>query len=406
MKNIYIIYVILFGAFIGISLPLPLLGPLLLSEASPFALAENHRYLFLSLALAAFPLGNLIGAPLMGFFSDRLGKKKMLVGGLIGGCFFYLLTGLSIAQGNILLLLVARCLCGLCEGNSAIAQSYIAKSASAKEKPRLFGAMIAVISVGYVAGPLVGGFLSNANFIPFASNSLPFYFVAGIIGLTVILVACTFESDSASDPSIQAGFVDGMKDILKETIFTRLLFLALFLAMGRALFIDFLSSFLTIRFGVASDQTTWLWMLIAAVWGISALFCDFASKKISYNVKIIASCSVASFTIIILSLSQTMTSVAVLSCIMALSLALAGAINAVLVSDAAPKRHLGLAMGLLSSTYLGGEVTACLSGGTLLSFSTTTPFLVSGGLLLLVALGFIVASAKSGLDECSRAKSP
>lgn len=395
MKNIYIIYAVLFGAFIGISLPLPLLGPLLLSETSPFALADNQRYLFLSLALAAFPLGNLVGAPLMGFFSVRLGKKRMLLGGLIGGCLFYLLSGLAIAQGNILLLLISRLLCGLCEGNSAIAQSFIAHGASAHEKPRLFGTMIAVISVGYVAGPLVGGLLTNINIIPFASNALPFYFVAGFIGLTALLVAYRFENDLLRGLPVQTSFVDGVKSVFKETMFSRLIMLALLLAIGRSLYIDFFSSFLSVRFSVESNQTTLLWMVLAAVWGISALFCDFAPQRLSYHKKMTISCCLAGSMSIIISLSHTMTSVTVLSCIMVMGLALAGAINAVLVSNAAPPSHMGLAMGLLSSTYLCGEVTACIVGGKLLSFSDQAPFMVSGGLLLAVAYGFVVLSARN-----------
>lgn len=393
MKNIFIVYAVLFGAFIGISLPLPLLGPLLLSEISPFAIATDKRYLFLSLALAAFPLGNLIGAPIMGFISDRVGQKRVLFLGLSGGSIFYFLSGLSITQGNIFLLLISRFLCGLCEGNAAIAQSYIAKGASPEEKPKLIGTMIAVMSIGYVAGPLVGGLLTNANIIPFASMALPFYFVAGFIALTAIFVANRFENIAQEPPS--GSFVAGFRQLFEQTIFARLMMLTLMLAIGRSLFIDFLASYLNLGFKIASDQCTWLWVLLAVIWGITARYCDFARKRLSYQAKMIGACALAGTAVIFICLSESMLAMTLLSSLMVFGLALAGAINAVLVSDSTSKAHMGLAMGILSATYLCGEVIASFGGGVLLALSEKVPFLLSGSFLWAVSLGFFVLGLRA-----------
>ncbi len=400
MRTFFIVYAVIFGAFIGISLPLPLLGPLFLSATSPFAFGESERYLFLSLTLAAFPLGNLLGAPLIGFISDRMGRKRMLLATLLGGAIFYALSGFAIAQGNILLLVLSRLLCGLCEGNAAIAQSYIANNATPDNKPRLIGIMIATMSVGYVAGPLVGGLLTDDNLIPGASFALPFYFVACYVMITTLLVVRYFASDNDQAKEVPSGsFVAGLRHLFLNPTFKRLIILTLILAVGRSLYLDFFASFLVLRLGMSSGETTWLWVLTAAIWGTVALFSDFAAKIISYQVKMILACSLAGTFAILSSHSQSILSIGIFSSILVIGLSLASAINALLVSDAAPKSHMGMAMGLLSSTYLCGEVASSLSGGTLLHLSDGTPFIVSGILLLIVASLFFYFLPKKARDS-------
>jgi MFS family permease len=390
MKNIFIVYAVLFGAFIGISLPLPLLGPLILSEDSPFSLAFDQRYLFLSLALAAFPLGNLIGAPVMGYISDRLGEKLLLLLGLLGASLFYVLSGFAIAQGNYFLLLASRFLCGLCEGNAAIAQSYIAKDADPAQKPKLMGSMIAVISVGYVAGPLIGAFFTNAHLVPYASMALPFYFVAAFLLLTAVFVAIRFKNTSHLGNSSVSSLSVGFKQLFQQTIFTRLIILTILLAIGRSLYIDFLSSYLKVHFAMTTDQSTWLWVLLAIIWGATALFCDFAKKRLSYEAKMTLACVLAGTCVIFLAFSDSILTTTLLSILIVFGLALAGAINAVLVSDSASKAHMGLAMGILSSTYLCGEVAACFGGGFLLRLSDEAPFIMSGSFLWVASAGFLL----------------
>jgi DHA1 family multidrug resistance protein-like MFS transporter len=386
MQNLPILYAVLFGAYIGVSLPLPLLGPLILSAESPFALS-SEKFFVLSIVLAAFPLGSLFGAPLFGYFSDRFGKKRVLIMGLFIGGVCYALCGVAIACGNILLLIVARLVGGFGEGNATIAQSYIAQSADQHQRARLFGVMIAVMSVGYVAGPLLGAVATDVAIIPFASMALPFYVVAIFIGATLVLVAIFFKRDHASMTHAM-GFVDGIKELYHYASFRYLIILAVFMAMGRSFYIDFLASFLTMRFSLAHDAGTLLWVLLAVVWGIAALFTDSGSRYASHQTKLIMATSLGSFSVLLIALIPNYMSLVIVSVFMVIGCALAGSLNAVLVSSAAPHSQLGLAMGILGSTYLLGEVTACFLGGILLKIDEAAPFVTSSILLFVATVGF------------------
>ena len=44
-----------------------------------------------TIAMGAYSLGQLISAPLWGRLSDRVGRKPILIAGLLGGCASYLM---------------------------------------------------------------------------------------------------------------------------------------------------------------------------------------------------------------------------------------------------------------------------------------------------------------------------
>lgn len=387
-RNLLITYAVLFGAYIGISLPLPLMGPLILSAHSPFIIPTDFKHLYLSLVLAAFPLGHLLGAPLMGALSDRFGRKKMLLVGLSGGAIFYAFSALAIYQGNILSLMVSRFLSGLFEGNAAIAQSFLVTISTEENKARRFGVMGAVMSVGYIMGPVIGGIFQTSTAFRFSSVVLPFLLVAIFLLLTMVFVALFLDSKTEKKGT-RIRVSHAWSQMVESKTLVRFFILALILAIGRSLYVDFLASVLKLRFNLEPTDTRWLWAFTAAIWGVSALSAGIGARLISPQRKVILASILAAFTLILSGGAQEFTTFFVLGCFAVVGLSIAGTLLTVFVSDNAPREGAGFAMGLLGSTILFGELIACGFGGYLLSLSTDAPFILSGSALGLLSLGFM-----------------
>lgn len=126
--------------------------------------------------VASYAVAQLIGAPILGGLSDRVGRKPVLMASLIGTSVGFLLFGLA---GSLWLLFVARSLDGLTGGNVSVAQAYIADVSAPEKRARNFGFIGAAFGIGFIVGPALGGFLSRFGL------STPAFFAAGLAALNV-----------------------------------------------------------------------------------------------------------------------------------------------------------------------------------------------------------------------------
>ncbi len=104
--------------------------------------------LLVSFTVSATVFAVALTAPLIGLFSDRMGRKRVIVAALIG---LALATGLSATAANLGQLIVWRFLQGcFVPGIIAVTMAYIAE----ESQPRSIGATMAT----YVTGTIIGGF--------------------------------------------------------------------------------------------------------------------------------------------------------------------------------------------------------------------------------------------------------
>lgn len=151
---------------------------------------------------ATYSAAQMIGAPILGRWSDRTGRKVVLAvsqGGTVVAWLLFLvaLKVPQVALGTLagatltlplLLVFLARLLDGLTGGNISVASAYVAdvtKDAKQKEtRQRAFGRMGMAASVGFTAGPALAGLL--------ATDSDPYTFpvMAAIVIASVGVVLC------------------------------------------------------------------------------------------------------------------------------------------------------------------------------------------------------------------------
>lgn len=164
------------------ALPYPILAPILLEQNTQ--LSADWPWppsVSLGILLATYPLGLLIGSYLLGKYSDRLGRRKLMIQTLWGAVFANLLSAWAIAIENLPLLVLARLLTGLCEGNISIARAMITDLDLKVTKAEAFGYLSAAGYAGYLVGPLIAGFLVVYG------NPAPFYLAAVVSVFALVL---------------------------------------------------------------------------------------------------------------------------------------------------------------------------------------------------------------------------
>lgn len=190
-KHLWIILLIVLISFLGSSIAYPIFPPLFLQSASHsiigYEWSETGKRILLGLTLAIFPLGQFIGAPILGKNSDLYGRKKILIISLAGSLLGYLLTVISFWTNSFWLLLFSRFLTGFMEGTFAVARAFAAELTTIN-KFVSFGRLNSMAAIGYIIGPVIGGILSDPTITPWFSWSFPFT-IAAFASLATLVLA-------------------------------------------------------------------------------------------------------------------------------------------------------------------------------------------------------------------------
>lgn len=151
--SLLVVYLTVFLDLMGFGILLPLMPY--------YAIHFGATGLGLGALFASFSVAQLLGAPLLGRLSDRLGRKPVLLLSLLGSALAYVATGLA---DSLLTLMAARALAGLFAGSISTAQAYVADVTTPQERAKYMGLIGASIGMGFVLGPWIGSELSRFGF--------------------------------------------------------------------------------------------------------------------------------------------------------------------------------------------------------------------------------------------------
>ena len=151
--------------------------PVLPTLVASFATDPADQAFWYGVVAAAFGLANFVASPILGALSDHFGRRPVMLLGFMGlGVSFF---GTAMTT-SLIGLIIARTLGGAMQANVAIANAYVADISAPEERAKRFGFLGAMMGVGFIVGPVVGGLLGAVNL------HLPFYF-AGILTLMNLL---------------------------------------------------------------------------------------------------------------------------------------------------------------------------------------------------------------------------
>lgn len=178
-KRILPIFIIVLIDLLGLTIIIPLL-PL---YAASFGVSPA----IIGVLGAAYPIMQVIGAPVLGRLSDRYGRKPILVISQIGTFIGFIILGFA---NSIILLFLARIIDGISGANISTAQAAITDSTTEKTRTQGLGLIGAAFGMGFIVGPVIA-------FVSLAASSndyrVPAFVAAGFSLLSVLLTSFWFQ---------------------------------------------------------------------------------------------------------------------------------------------------------------------------------------------------------------------
>jgi MFS transporter, DHA1 family, tetracycline resistance protein len=136
------VFLVVLIDLIGFGLVLPLL---------PFYAREFAATpVVIGLLYSIYSVAQLFFSPIWGSWSDRIGRRPIMLLSTAGAVIAYIIFGLA---GSLLVLFLSRLVAGVMGGNIAAAQAYVADVTTEKERARGMGLIGAAFGIGFVLGP-------------------------------------------------------------------------------------------------------------------------------------------------------------------------------------------------------------------------------------------------------------
>ncbi len=110
----------------------------------------------IGLLVLSYAAVQLVLAPFWGWASDRVGRRPILLVGLVGSAVSYVIFAYA---GSVAMLLLSRVLAGVVGANVPVAQAYIADITRPGERAGAMGLIGAAFGLGFIFGPALGGIL-------------------------------------------------------------------------------------------------------------------------------------------------------------------------------------------------------------------------------------------------------
>lgn len=107
--------------------------------------------------MAAYAGAMFIFSPFWGSLSDRIGRRPVLMIGLVGNSVAFVLFGLS---SSLMMALFARLFAGIVNANISVTRAYIGDISKPHEVAKRQGMLGVAFGVGFSLGPALGGILS------------------------------------------------------------------------------------------------------------------------------------------------------------------------------------------------------------------------------------------------------
>lgn len=179
MKNkasLSIIFLTVFIDLMGFGILIPLL-PTFASKSL------NISDFGIGIIIAVYSLMQFLSSPLLGRVSDRIGRRPIILVSLLLTAASYVIFSFA---HSFLLLFVSRLLAGFGGSNIGVAQAYIADITAKKDRAKGMGIIGAAFGLGFVFGPIIGGFLSGYGYSVAGFASAGFSFMAFVFAFFML----------------------------------------------------------------------------------------------------------------------------------------------------------------------------------------------------------------------------
>ena len=154
-----------------------IIAPVIPFLVQPYISKPSDQAVIVTLLTSVYAVCVFFAAPSLGAISDRYGRRPVLLICLLGSAVGYFIFGIG---GALWVLFLGRIIDGITGGTISTIFAYFADITPREQRTKYFGWVSAVVGVGTVLGPTLGGLLARFGY------AVPMYFGAIITLLNVI----------------------------------------------------------------------------------------------------------------------------------------------------------------------------------------------------------------------------
>ncbi|NOU68939.1 MFS transporter [Paenibacillus sp. LMG 31461] len=154
-----------------------IIAPVVPFLVQPYTSSPGEQAIIVTLLTSVYALCVFFAAPILGVLSDKYGRRPLLLLCLTGSAIGYFVFGMG---GALWVLFVGRIIEGITGGSISTIFAYFADIIPPEQRTKYFGWVSAVVGIGTVIGPTVGGLLAKFGY------SAPMFVGAIITVLNVV----------------------------------------------------------------------------------------------------------------------------------------------------------------------------------------------------------------------------
>lgn len=373
------IFLVVLVDMLGFSLILPLLP----YYAETFGATPT----IVGLLVASYAAAQMIGAPLLGRFSDRFGRRPVLLISIFGTFVGFILLGVG---GSLLVLFISRMLDGLTGGNITVAQAYITDVTDEKNRAKGLGMIGAAFGLGFILGPAAGGLLSTYGY------AVPSFVAAGLALINLAAVffflpeSLTAEKRAALAARPRPAFsLASLLSAMRRPRVGPLLHVRFFFGLAFAIFQSVFALYAQYRLNLDVRSTSFILTYVGVLsvivqgFGVGRLTARFSDRQL-----IMGSVSIMAVSLLAWALTPN---VPVLLLVLIPTAVSGGILNTVLSSaltKAVYPEEIGGTLGLAASVESVTRVLAPTVGGVLLQQAGTWAPGAFGALIMVWVVSF------------------
>ena len=392
-KQLIVLLACLFVVMIGLGITVPVLP--FYVERLALAEGSSHRLVVMHVGMltGVYALGQLIFAPVWGRLSDRTGRRPLILIGIAGYVIAQILFGLAT---SLWLLYAARILGGiLSSATLPVSAAYVADMTTDEERGRGMAWLGTAVSLGFVVGPALGGILSRRDLhfgvrfwcFMLDSFSVPF-FVAAALGLLTLVAAMRWLPESLS-VHVERTTGDVTKTDWRTLAVSLgpLLGLAIVGQFGLAIFEGTIALYAQAKFNYGPGEVGGIFVvcgLVMTVFQVGAA--SLLAGRIQEMSQIGAGLGLMGISLGLVVIVHAAPLLFALVALLALGMSLVSPNLAALISRGGGGRRVGAALGAQNAANSLGQASGPLIGGALFAWRINSPYLLTGALLITVAL--------------------
>lgn len=354
----------------GLGILFPVLSDLLINHHAHFLPASSSdftRELLYGITIGIYMLAWFFGSAILGDLSDGLGRKKSLLICLVGAALGYCISGVAIFFHSLVFLILGRVIAGFTAGSQPIAQAAIVDISTDETRPRNIGYVLLAVSIGFVLGPITGGFLSDSQIVSWFNHTTPLYFAGFLSFLNCILLTLTFEETFKKTHKIKIRLHYAIKIFTDAFKSKRIRMLSVVLLIENAAWAEyftFISQLMLRRFHYSVQEVSIFIAVLAVGFCIGfAFLVDFVAKRFNHKKAVMVNLIITAIFCFITASTNVVAIVWATAVLIGMSASLVYSLLITIFSNQVGDEEQGWVMGITNSVgALSFGVTSLVSG--------------------------------------------